>query len=207
MFTLPEMAPGPESAAGSDDGSVDREPEPRRFSEPVPEPAGTGSGRTAEPGAVVLEPPPVTGSDGSGSGGSGSGTGSALVPVATVPAQRVGLAECLWLSVRERIALIADKHRRRRTFWHAVTVFICRPPETWAQTAEHLKSRKWLQEWMTGRFRTFCEWENIAWGHLVSMPAKAVLQLSEKVFFERQLGFWLAVLFAALCIVIWLAAS
>jgi hypothetical protein len=43
---------------------------------------------------------------------------------------------------------------------------------------------------MTGKFRTFCELENLAWGHLVSMPAKAVLQNIEKVFFERQLGFW-----------------
>ena len=57
---------------------------------------------------------------------------------------------------------------------------------------------------MTGRLRCFCEWENVAWGHLVSMPAKAVFQLIEKVFFERQLGFWLGLGFTGLCIAIWL---
>jgi hypothetical protein len=196
MFTLPEMAPDPESAAGSDAGSGCREPGSQRFSEP----AGTGSGVTAEPEAAVLEPPPCSGSD-------GSGTGSELVPALAVPARRTGFAESLLLLLRQRVTLIADYQRRHRTFWHAVTVFITRPPETWAETEEHLRSRKWLQEWMTGKFRVFCEWENIAWGHLVSMPAKAVLQNIEKVFFERQLGFWLGLVSIGLGVLIWLVTS
>jgi hypothetical protein len=113
-----------------------------------------------------------------------------LVPlIAETVRASAGVRLLRW--ARGRMADAADYQRRHRTFWHAVTMFITRPPETWAETEEHLRSRKWLQEWMTGKFRVFCEWENIAWGHLVSMPAKAVLQNIEKAFFERQAGFWL----------------
>jgi hypothetical protein len=169
MFTLPEMAPDPEPAAGADE--------------------------TAEPLTVV---PELAG----GSGSDGPAPGSELVP-----ARRTGFAEGLLPLLRQRMALIADYQRRHRTFWHAVTVFLTRPPETWAETEGHLKSGKWLQPWMTGKFRTFCELENLAWGHLVSMPAKAVLQNTEKVFFERQLGFWLGLVSIGLGVLIWLATS
>ena len=167
-------------------------------------------------------PAPADGTDGTApqdgtAGGTGAtalapeagGTGAAdavpcadLVPLLAAP-QRLGFAARLMRRTRCRMVLIADYQRRHNTFAHAVTVFITRPPETWAETGEHLESRKWLQDWMTGCFRTFCEWENLAWGHLVSMPAKAVLQLVEKVFFERQLGFWLGLGAIGTCILIW----
>jgi hypothetical protein len=163
--------------------------------------------------APTTQSPGTDGSDGhrptapTGTGTDGTdGTGTDLALSVPAP-ERVSFTARRLRWARGRIADAADYQRRHRTFWHAVAVFITRPPETWTQTEEHLKSGKWLQEWMTGRFRTFCEWENVAWGYLVSMPAKAVLQNIEKVFFERQLGFWLAVLFAVLCVLIWLTAS
>ena len=182
MFTLPEMAPAPQSL-GTDgaaptlgaDGTDD-------WHRPAPT-TGTDDG-TARSVPVA----PALGTDGPDVAPLVPGTG--LVPLLAAP-QRTGFAGRLMLWMQVRITLIADYQRRHRTFWHAVTVFIARPPETWAETEEHLRSRKWLQEWMTGKFRVFCEWENVAWGHLVSMPAKAVLQNIEKVFFERQAGFWL----------------
>jgi hypothetical protein len=132
--------------------------------------------------------------------------GTGLVPLLAATSRASARTRLLrW--ARCRVADAADYQRRHRTFWHAVTVFVTRPPETWAETAAHLQSRKWLQPWMTGKFRVFCEWENLAWGHLVSMPAKAVFQNAEKILFERQLGFWLAVLFAGLCVLICLVTS
>lgn len=153
--------------------------------------AGTGTGTGADAS-------PVTGAG--AAPGETTCTGTVAVPAFPVPVQRIGWAESLRLSARERAALIADHQRRHRTFWHAVAVFITRPPETWAETEQHLKSRKWLQDWMTGRFRTFCEWENVAWYHLVARPGRNVLRLAQKVFFDRQLGFWAAVIFIGLCV-------
>jgi hypothetical protein len=157
----------------------------------TPEPAaGTGT--------VTPEPAAGTGA----APGETTCTGTVAVPAFPVPAQRIGWAESLRLAARERAALIADHQRRHRTFWHAVAVLITRPPETWAETEQHLKSRKWLQDWMTGRFRTFCEWENVAWYHLVARPGRTVLRLAQKVFFDRQLGFWAAVIFIGLCVLV-----
>jgi hypothetical protein len=164
------------------------EPDPNQTPEPeltlsmVPEPPGT-----IPPGTTELVPEPAD-----GSGLMVPGTTAELVPVFTVPVRRVRLAERLLLAARRRIALIADTQRRHRTFWHAIGVFITRLPETRTETETHLESREWLQEWMTGKLRVFCEWENIAWGHLVSIPGRAVLQLVEKVFLERQSRFWIA---------------
>jgi hypothetical protein len=124
-----------------------------------------------------------------------------LVPMLAETA-RAGARVRLTRWARAWVAEFADYQRRHRTFPHAVAVFITRPPETWAQTAAHLETRKWLQEWMTGRFRWFCEWENVAWGHLVARPGKTALRLAEKVFFERQIGFWLALGFIGLCVLI-----
>jgi hypothetical protein len=194
----PDLTPEPadETGTGADARPAPAPaPAPQWFSEPA-----DGSGSVV-PGAGSGD------SDGSGTGsenqhGAGSGTGAVLVPAFTVPAQRAGLAERLWLSARERAAATADYQRRHRTFWHAIAVFITRPPETWAETEQHLKSRKWLQEWMTGGFRTFCEWENVAWYHLVARPGRYALRLAEKVFLTRQLGFWAAVAFIVLCVLV-----
>jgi hypothetical protein len=161
--------------------------------EPTAPPASTdGTDVSAPTGTDRRElTEPTLGTDGTDVSAPTAPTpGTGLVPVLAETARasaRVRFTR--W--ARGRMADAADYQRRHRTFWHAVTVFIARPPETWAETEEHLRSRKWLQEWMTGKFRVFCEWENVAWGHLVSMPAKAVLQNIEKVFFERQAGFWL----------------
>ena len=171
------------------------EPSPSWFSEP----AGGSDGVVPGDGSG--------GSDGSGPGsenhdGAGSGTGAEVVPAFAAPAQRVGLAGRLWLSARERAASAADYQRRHRTFWHAIALFIVRPPEEWAETEKHLKSRKWLQGWMTGRFRAFCEWENVAWYYLVARPGRYALQLTGKVLFTRQAGFWFIVAFIVACVLI-----
>jgi hypothetical protein len=140
-------------------------------------PAGTNAGTGTNPSVPVA---PTT-------------VGTSLVPVLaelTRASARVRLTR--W--TQSRIAEIADSQRRHRTFWHAISVFITRLPETRAETERHLESRSWLQEWMTGKLLSFCEWENIAWGHLVSLPGRSVMQLIEKVFFERQSRFWIAVL-------------
>jgi len=118
--------------------------------------------------------------------------GAELVPVLTESA-RASVRVRLTRSARARMADALANQKRHRTFWFAVGVFVTRPPETAAETVLHLESRIWLQEWMTGRLRVFCEWENVAWGHLVSIPGRAVLELIEKVFLERQSRFWIAI--------------
>jgi hypothetical protein len=167
-------------------------------------PAGTNAGTDA--GTGWYRP---TGTDSGTSGTSPSATvvpafGTDLVPVPAGPA-RASARVRLIRRAKGRIAETADYQRRHRTFWYAIWVFITRPPETAAETERHLESRKWLQEWMTGRLRVFCEWENVAWGHLVSIPGRAALQLVEKVFFERQSRFWIAVGVIALGLIIRLA--
>jgi hypothetical protein len=151
-------------------------------------PAGTDSGTSGtNPSATVVPP-----------------LGTDLVPVTARPA-RASVRVRLIRWAKGRIAETTDYQRRHRTFWYAIGVFITRSPETASETEKHLESRKWLQEWMTGRVRVFCERENVAWGHLVSIPGRAALSLVAKIFFERQSRFWIAVTIIAVGLIIRLA--
>jgi hypothetical protein len=173
IFSVPEPAPDlmPEPAAAP-------------VLSLVPEPGGTGSGGTTEPaggsGAVV---------PGTGSGG----TSAALVQAFTVPAQRISFAANLALTLRMRAAIIAADQKRHRTFWHWIWVAAWEtPPETLEAHRAHLKSRQWVQEYMTGRVRWLIIHENIVYGILIARSVKFFCQTVDKVF-ERQSRFWIAV--------------
>ena len=156
-------------------------------SEPVPvpgtvDPAGTSPG---DGGTNLLVPRlvpavPTAGTD--------------LVPVPP----RAGVRVRFIRLARAQIAEITAYQEKHSTFLHAVWVAVWEtPPETLAAHREHLKSRAWLQDYLTGHIRWLIEHENIAYGILIARPAKATLQTLDKIF-ERQSRF----LFAAGVVVV-----
>lgn len=175
--------------------------EQSREPEPAGELAGTGLAPVpgTAPGAPVPTAPPGTTGAGAGAGPlvphTGAGAGAGLVPVLAAPEQRIALPKRLLRSASTRAAAAWASQKTHRTFWHLVAVFLTRPPESFQGQQAHLDSRKWLQPWMTGAVRTFCEKENLAWGWAairIRMVLRVCEQNTEKIFFERQWGFWAA---------------
>ena len=150
--------------------------------EPEPEPASPEPGPEPEPGP----------------GGP--------VPV-DPPARRISTAEHLMLSFLGWAARTADSQRKHRTFWHWVwDGFWNGQPESLGQHRAHIKSRDWLEDYMTGWLRILVEWENVAFALLVARPVKAACLLANRMV-ERQPRFWVTLGLLILAAVIWKAAN
>lgn len=116
---------------------------------------------------------------------------------------RVSLLAGLWLTLQERLAGSWEDQRRHRGFGHLLwSWFWETPPESLSEHRRHVKSRAWLQDYLTGDFRKFCEWQNVAYHVLVARPAKIAFQAADKVL-ERQWRFWAASPLIA-CVITWL---
>lgn len=201
------------------------EPDPELLPDPDPEPAaarhgtgdasgtapvggighrrhgtGTGTGTEAEGTGRA----PGTGSaDGVGTEaedtGSADGAGSEVVPV---PVRRVGTGTLAWVWLREHAARAAENQRRHRTFWHWIWAGLVSRAETLAEHRKYLKSRAWLEDYMTGWVRDFIERENVLYGIFVARTVKFICQNTDKIF-ERQLRFWIAVGIFLIGLAIW----
>lgn len=170
----------------------------------------------AVPAFAALTPAPVPGTDapapaperapvpGTGVQAPADGTGTGTVVLAPVPAplKRAGTGTLLMMSLRDRLGEIAENQRRHRTFWHWVWAGLVSRPETLAEHRDYVKSRAWLEDYMTGWVRDFIEWENVLYGIFVARTVKFACQSADKVF-QRQLRFWAAVGIFILGFIIW----
>ena len=182
------IAPEPGTGNRHRSGTGNREPGTGIAPEPGTgnrEPAGSHGTGDREPGTAGFGPvPPVLGSR--------SVPGSELVPSGPVPMDRLGLPARMALALRDRVQQLAADQKNHKTFWHwAWTAFWKTPPQTLAQQLSYIQSRSWLEDWMTGWVRWVFEKENTAFGILVAIPAKAVLQNADKLF-DRQWRIWAA---------------
>jgi len=185
------------------------EPEPdqeltRAAGTAVPEPAGEPAGdRVPElvPGMREPDPVPVP-----ARAAGEPGTGAALVPAITAPAGRIGAAEHLFLLLCGWIGRVAASQKIHGSFWRwAWERFWGNQPESLRQHRQHVKSRDWLPDYMTGWLRTLAVWESIAYHCILARSVKALCNnVSTGV--ERQSRFWKAVLIALVALAIWLMA-
>ena len=187
---VPPPGPPPYPAAGERFPETAPEPFPgtaQSFPGTVPG-VGAGTvpaGREAQPGAEL------------------AGT---VVPAIGRPGRKVGTAEHVLLSVREWVARMLASRRNHRGFWRWLWYqFAEKPPDSLRELGGHLRSRRWLENYMTGWLRAFCEWENIAFLTLVSIPFTVVLGTFLKVA-QRQSRFWAAVLLLCAALIVWLLA-
>lgn len=174
--------------------------------EPEPEPAW---GQEPEPAWGQAEPaPPEPGPEPEpGPGGPVPGTGRELVPVEDLPARRISTAEHLLLAFLGWYARTADSQRKHRSFWHWLWDGVWNGrPESLGQHRAHIKSRDWLEDYLTGWLRILVEWENVAFALLVARPVKAACILVSRMV-ERQPRFWVTVGLLILAAVIWKAAN
>jgi hypothetical protein len=172
------------------------EPDPELLPGPEPEPAadrlGTDGTSTTAPGDGTGHRHHGTGTEGTGRApgtGSADGTGTEVVPV---PVQRAGTGTLALLWLREHAARAAENQRRHRTFWHWTWAGLVSRAETLAEHRDYVKSRAWVEDYMTGWVRDFIEWENVLYGIFVARTMKFICQSTDKIF-ERQLRFWIAV--------------
>jgi len=186
----PDLGLQPDPAAGERFPGTSPEPFPGTggsFPGTVPSAAaGTvPAGRKAQPGTEL------------------AGT---VVPAIGRPEHRIGTAEHVLLSVREWAARMLASQKNHRGFWRWLWYqFAEKPPDSLRELGGHLRSRRWLENYMTGWLRAFCEWENVAFLTLVSIPLTAALGTLLKVA-QRQSRFWAAVLLLCAASIVWLLA-
>lgn len=163
---------------------------------PAPAAPGTGEGtRCPVPGtdvpapAMAMAPVPGTGVQ-----APADGTGTVVPDPAPAPAplRRADTGTLLMMSLLDRLAEIAENQRRHRTFFHWIWAGLVSRPETLAEHRDYVKSRAWLEDYMTGWVRDFIEWENVLYGTFVARTVKFACQGADKIF-QRQLRFWAAV--------------
>lgn len=174
------------------------EPGTNRFGTGNREPTGPGS----EPGTVRTGNRPEPGTAVLGTGWPGSepagpvvlavpGTapvpGSELVPATAVPVARLGTTARAALSLRDQAVQALADQKNHKTFFHFIWNWVwARQPESLSSHRDYLKSRAWLEDWMTGPARAFLEKENLAYGILIARPVKFACQNIDKLA-ERQL--------------------
>lgn len=136
----------------------------------------------------------------------GAALAGTVVPAIKRPGHRISTAAHVLLSVREWAARMLASQKNHRGFWRWLWYqFAEKPPESLCEVGGYLGSRQWLENYMTGWLRAFCEWENIAWLTLVAIPFTAVLGTLLKVV-QRQSRFWATVLLLCAALIIWLLA-
>lgn len=126
-----------------------------------------------------------------------------VLPAVAGPQHKVSTAEHLLLSLRDWAGRTLASQKKHESFWRWLWCqFWEKPPDSLAGLGRHLRSRQWLEVYMTGWLRAFCEWENIAWGVLIAGPVTAVFSTLIKVA-QRQSRSWVAFVIAAAAFTIW----
>jgi hypothetical protein len=177
-----EAAPAPAAAAPT--------PEPNR--EPFP---GAAPG-LPEPSAEPV-PEQIAG---------GPGTTGILVPVVTAPPARISTAGHALRSFRAWATRVAADQKTHHSFWAWLWAQVWeKKPDSLEEHASYINSRRWLQDYMTGWVRAFCEWENVIWAVTIGRTLKLTGNSISRIG-ERQLRFWLAIAGVGLASIVYLAA-